>query len=127
LAAKTLSCAKDAAELIRKILPDNSREHLVVLYLDGAHQTISYAVTATGAANVVAVHPREVFQRAVLVGAAALIISHNHPSGSVEASEQDRVLTYVLKKAGECLGIKILDHVIVTNDSHYSFAEMGEL
>jgi len=68
---------ESAANLIRKVLPDNSREHFIVLHLDGAHQIIGFAVVATGTANSCTVHPREVFQGAILMGAVALVVSHN--------------------------------------------------
>ena len=116
-----------AADFIRKLLPDNSREHFVVLHLDGAHQVIGYAVVATGNANSCPVHPREVFQGAILIGAVALIISHNHPSGDATPSKEDLKLTAHLKEAAHLMGIKILDHVIVTNNGFLSLADEGRL
>jgi DNA repair protein RadC len=112
-----------AADFVRKLLPDNSREHFVVLHLDGAHQVIGYAVVATGTANSCPVHPREVFQGAILVGAVALIIAHNHPSGDETPSPEDRTLTSRLKDAARLLGMKILDHVIVTDEGFHSLAD----
>jgi DNA repair protein RadC len=126
LEPKTIRSAEDAVGFIRKVMPDNSREHFIVLFLDGSHQIVSYAVAFTGTGNSCLVHPREVFQRAVLVGAIAIVASHNHPSGNSEPSEEDRAITVTLKKAGECLGIKLLDHIIVGFDSHYSFCAMGD-
>ena len=116
-----------AAEFIRKVLPDNSREHFVVLHLDGANQVISYSVVATGTANSCPTHPREVFQGSVLVGAVALIVSHNHPSGDLTQSEDDRKITARLKEAATLLGIKFHDHIIVTDSGFHSFAEGGGL
>jgi DNA repair protein RadC len=124
---RAVHASGDAVDFIRKILPDNSREHFIALFLDGAHQIISYAVTFTGTANSCPVHPREVYQRAILVGATALLVSHNHPSGTREPSEEDLRVTKSLKSAGELLGIKLLDHIIVASNSHYSFCEMGSL
>ena len=126
-AATVLRTPQTAADFIRKLLPDNSREHFVVLHLDGAHQVIGYAVVATGTANSCVVHPREVFQGAILMGAVALIISHNHPSGDETPSTEDRTLTTRLKEAAQLLGMKILDHVIVTNEGFHSLAEEGQL
>lgn len=77
----SITCATDAAAIIESVLPDNSREHFVTLFLDGGHKVCAFSVTATGNANTCPVHAREVFQPAILVGAVALIVGHNHPSG----------------------------------------------
>ncbi|MBW6432103.1 JAB domain-containing protein, partial [Patescibacteria group bacterium] len=73
------------------------------------------------------VHPREVFEPAVQNLCAAVIVAHNHPSGLLEPSEQDKKVTKRLKEAGEVLGIALLDHVIVTKEGYYSFQEKGVL
>lgn len=104
----------DAVQFIRDVLPDNSREHFVALYLDGANQVASFSVISTGTANSSLVHPREVFQRAVLVGARAFIVAHNHPSGSLTPSREDLDITQRLSKAGELMGITLIDSLIVT-------------
>jgi DNA repair protein RadC len=122
-----ISNPSDAASLIRKVLPDNSREHFVAVYLDAAHQTIGYGVTFTGTANMCLLHPREVYQTAVLLGATGVLVAHNHPTGQTKPSQEDRDTTKALREAGRILGISLLDHVIVTDDSHYSFSEQGEL
>lgn len=111
---------KHAADIIRKLLPDNSREHFISLYLNGAHEIIAYCINATGTANSCPVHPREIFQPAILSGAIAILVAHNHPSGKRDPSNEDRAVTRKLKDAGELLGIKLLDHVIVTDNSFYS-------
>jgi DNA repair protein RadC len=103
------------ADFVRSILTDNSREHFVALYLDGAHQVASYSIISIGTANASMVHPREVFQRAILAGAVSIIVAHNHPSGILTPSDEDHKVTQRLKDAGEILGIKLLDHLIVTD------------
>lgn len=122
-----IDSATVVAHHVRKSLPDNSREHIVVLYLDAVHRLIGFAVTATGTANLCHVHPREIFQRAVLLGAVAIVIGHNHPSGQPNPSQEDEKLTQAIKEAGVLLGIKLLDHVIVTQAKHFSFTEAGRL
>lgn len=117
---------KAAVQFIRKILPDNSREHFVALYLDGAHNIAAFSVVSTGCANSCPVSLREIFQNAVLVGAVALIVGHNHPSGQTQPSVEDRQVTKRIKEAGVLLGITLLDHVVVCDDSFYSFSEGGE-
>lgn len=113
----------DVARFVRNVLIDNTREQFVAMYLNGAHHVASFSIISIGTANQAAVHPREVFQRAVLVGAIALTIAHNHPSGSLEASKADVEITNRLKEAGQLLGIQLLDHVICTDEEHLSLRE----
>jgi len=108
------------ADFVRSILTDNSREHFVALYLDGAHQVTSYSIVSIGTANASMVHPREVFQRAILAGAVSIIIAHNHPSGVLTPSDEDHKVTQRLKDAGDILGIKLLDHIIISDHSQKS-------
>lgn len=118
---------EEVAGFVRRILCDNSREHLIALFLDGAHRIASYSLVSIGTATSTIVHPREVFQRAVSAGAVALVLAHNHPSGQVEASAEDRQVTGRMRDAGVLLGIPLLDHVIVGSSGYYSFQESGEL
>ena len=113
----------DVAEFVRSILTDNSREHFVALYLDGAHQVAGYSIVSIGTANSAMAHPREVFQRAILAGAISIIIAHNHPSGVLTPSDEDHKVTQRLKDAGEILGIRLLDHLIVTDAGHQSIVD----
>lgn len=115
------------AKAIRKLLPDNRREHVIALYLDGSHVIVGYSVVSTGTANQAPVHPREIFQAAIACGACALIIAHNHPSGDITPSMQDRDVTKRIKEAGILLGIPLLDHVIVSSKSYTSFQERGDM
>ncbi|MBX3421956.1 MAG: JAB domain-containing protein [Pirellulaceae bacterium] len=108
------------ARFISSIMPDNSREHFIALYLDGSHQIVSYSLISTGVANQALVHPREIFQRAVVVGSCAIIVAHNHPSGNLQPSDADKQATEYISKAGEVLGIKLLDSLIITWNSTYS-------
>ena len=112
------------AQFVRSILTDNSREHFVALYLDGAHQVASYSIVSIGTANSAVAHPREVFQRAILAGAVSIIIAHNHPSGVLTPSDEDHKVTQRLKDAGEILGIKLLDHLIVSDAACVSIIDL---
>lgn len=114
------------ARFIRSTLTDNSREHVVALYLDGAHQIACYSVISIGAANSCTLHPREVYQRAILSGACALILAHNHPSGQLDASREDWEVTRRMLEASRILGIKLLDHIIVTDDGFASLSSLSE-
>lgn len=116
-----------SAQLIRQVLPDNVREHFVALLLDARTQVVGYYVVATGTASSCPVGAREVYQAAVVAGAHALVLGHNHPSGDFSPSAEDHQVTRRLQAAGELLGIPVLDHLILGADSFYSFHEHGEI
>lgn len=116
---------QDVATFVRKVLTDNSREHMVALFLSGSHAVASFSVVSIGTANSTLVHPREVFQRAISCGAVALVLCHNHPSGNTTPSDEDVRTTKKLKEAGELLGITLLDHVIITDTAFHSMKENG--
>ena len=123
-----ITSPNDIADFIRtKILKTNSKEHFILLCLDGSHHVVGYNVVSIGTANAAMVHPREVFQPAVLTGAVSIVVAHNHPSGSLTPSQEDKNTTQKLILAGKLLDIKVLDHLIITEDSHLSFNEMGLL
>ncbi len=111
------------ATFVRSIMVDNSREQVFSLNLDASNQVASYSMISIGTANQAVVHAREVFQRAILVGAIAIALAHNHPSGSLEVSKADVDLTKRLVEAGRVLGIQLLDHVIVTDASYVSLRD----
>ncbi len=119
-----ISDAKDVAKFVRSKLPDNSREHFLCLYLSGSHEVISYSILSTGTANTAQIHPREIFQRAVLCGAISIVIAHNHPSGLVEPSRADHKITKRLKDALALIEVRVLDHIIVASEC-LSFSENG--
>ena len=95
--------------------------------LNGAYEIKEIHVVSIGILNRSLVHPREVFSRAIKCNAAALGVAHNHPSGSVEPSSEDREVTRRLKEAGEILGISLLDHLVFSTQGYYSFMEEGQL
>lgn len=99
------------------------QENFAVATLDSAHQIIKVRVISVGLVNRTIVHPREVFAPAIEDRAQSIIISHNHPSGSTDPSPEDHEITDRLIKAGEILGIQVLDHVIVGKGRFYSFVE----
>lgn len=93
----------------------SKKEHFVVFYLDTKNQEIKREIISVGTLNESLVHPREVFEGAIKNNAAAIIVSHNHPSGSPEPSEEDFEITKRLIHAGKLLDIHVISHVIVTN------------
>ena len=106
---------------------DRQREHFLSISLNGAHEVISVRVVSIGSVNRTIVHPREVFSDPLQDRATAVLAAHNHPSGNVDPSDEDREITVRLRQAGETLGIELLDHIIFTQHKYYSFLEHGEL
>lgn len=111
---------KDVWENLRDIR-DNKKEHFVVFYLDTRSQSIEREIISVGTLNANLIHPREVFEPAVKNLAAQVIIAHNHPSNNHLPSNDDGEITKRLVEAGKILGIEIIDHVIVTKNSFFSF------
>jgi DNA repair protein RadC len=101
------------------------QEQFIVMTLNGAHEVITVSLVSLGLLNRTIVHPREVFYRAIRDLAAAVIVSHNHPSGQPEPSDEDRNITQRLINAGEIIGIPVLDHLIITRDGFVSFKDLG--
>jgi DNA repair protein RadC len=122
-----LTSSKEAAEFFRPLYQGIDREQFTVAFLDAKHRVIGLDVVAIGSLTAALVHPREVFKSAVITNSAAIILCHNHPSGVPDPSPEDRQLTSRLCQAGELLGIRVLDHVILGESSHYSFVDMGAL
>lgn len=104
---------------------NHKQEHFVVFYLDSRNGEIASQVVSIGTLNASLIHPREVFEPAIKNNTAQIIIAHNHPSGDAEPSEDDLAITKRLIEAGKILGIEVVDHIIVTKDSFWSFKEKG--
>ena len=102
-----------------------SREQFLVVLLDGRHRLIRHETVSEGTLTASLVHPREVFRPALRAAAAALILVHNHPSGDPAPSPEDRQVTARLVQAGEILGVRVLDHVIVAERGYTSLREEG--
>ena len=97
---------------------DKKQEYFVCLTLDGANRLITRRIITIGTLTSSLVHPREVFADAITDRAASIIVAHNHPSGSLKPSTADLEVTQRLTEAGELLGIKLIDHLIVTSKDH---------
>jgi DNA repair protein RadC len=104
-----------------------SKEHFFSLHLNSKNQLIREVLVSIGSLNTSIVHPREVFAPAVRDSTAALIFIHNHPSGDPAPSREDRDCTQRLIHAGQILGIRVLDHIVLGYDDYYSFADAGLL
>lgn len=107
----------------------HEREHFLVLFLDNQNQLITSEFLFSGTINHVEVHPRVIAQQALKYNAQALILAHNHPSGTLSPSTADIWITEKIQQAMTLLEIRILDHFIVpaTGADHYSFAQHGQL
>jgi DNA repair protein RadC len=118
---------KDVADLLRPEIGYQQREHFVVLFLDTKNRLIAKETIAIGSLNACIVHPREVLKAAIKRSSATIVLSHNHPSGDTNPSQEDIQITTRLIDAGNIIGIEILDHVIVGLDRHYSLKENGHM
>jgi DNA repair protein RadC len=97
------------------------QEHFIVLSVDSGRHLIAKRVVFIGTVDSVMAHPREVYAGAVADFATSIIVAHNHPSGDPNPSKQDIVTTQQLIAAGQILGVKLLDHIIVAEERYYSF------
>jgi len=104
-------------------IKENKKENFVVLYLDARNKLIYKETVSIGSLNANLVHPREVFEPAIRNLAAQIILTHNHPSGDPEPSEDDLEITKRLVEAGKILGIEVVDHIIITKTGFISFKD----
>ena len=122
-----LNSSADVARLFDCDADRYLREKFMAVYLDMKHRIIGYHVVSVGSLTQAQVQPREVFRPAMLLPCQAIVFLHNHPSGDPAPSAQDLNITRRLNEAAQVLGIKVLDHVMVGEDGHYSFADHGLL
>lgn len=119
-----LHSSKEVADFLIHSMRGLKKEVLTVIFLDSSHAIIDSEIVAEGTLNVNTVYPREIIKRALEFHAAALIIAHNHPSGSIQPSTQDIKLTKTLALLCRYMQIQLLDHLII-GDGSYSFADNG--
>lgn len=130
-------CERSAAEVriadpagayaVLKRYTKKRQEHFIVVTLDGAHRVIATRVVSIGTANRTMVTARDVFFRAIQDNACAVMVAHNHPSGSLVASPEDDAITERMAKSGEILGIPVLDHLIISKTGYYSYRNEGRI
>ena len=123
----TLTKPEHVCSYLRLRLGELEREVFAVIFLDSQHRLISYQELFLGTLAETSVHPREVVKLALKYNAAAVIFSHNHPSGHVEPSNSDIRITKALQSALDMVGVRVLDHIVVSATSSTSFAERGLL
>ncbi len=126
LETPVIKSAKDVARLMGPEMQALDREHFKILILNTKNQVIQIHTVSVGSLNASVVHPRECFRPAIAAQANSIVLVHNHPSGDVEPSQEDENLTRRLVAAGDIVGIKVLDHVIIGANKHLSLMEKGE-
>lgn len=125
-----ITTAKDAYNLLRQSWDENKIEFVEqfkVMFLNKANKVLGIYDVSTGGISGTVADPRVIFVAALKANACAIIISHNHPSGNLKPSRQDEELTQKIKQGGQLLDIRLLDHVIVSTEGFYSFADEGLL
>ena len=108
-----------------KHLADEAKEHFLCLHMDNKNKILAVDIVSTGSLTASIVHPREIFKSALLTSAASIIMVHNHPSGDPKPSREDIEITGRIRKAGELLGIRVLDHIVIGDGDYVSFADQG--
>ncbi|MEQ1554235.1 MAG: DNA repair protein RadC [Ferruginibacter sp.] len=118
-----LTTSKEIANYLRTILKDNAHEVFAVLFLNQANKVKSFKIISKGGITGTVADPRIILKQALDEGATSLILSHNHPSGNLQPSEADIKLTEKIKIAASFFDIKVIDHIIVSDEGYYSFAD----
>ena len=114
-------------DYFKNILGDKKQEYFYAVYLDTKGNYLGKKCLFIGTINNSVVHPREIFKEAYLLSANGIICIHNHPSGDVTPSKEDILLTLRIKEIGMIHGINLLDHIIIGNNSYYSFYDNGKI
>lgn len=103
------------------------QEHFLLATINAGNEMIKIHIVSIGLLNRTLIHPREVFHRAIVDNAHSIILAHNHPSGDLKPSREDREATQRLVNAGKLMGIEVLDHLIIGRKGFYSFRESGDM
>jgi DNA repair protein RadC len=128
--AAQIKCSQDAYKILLEVWEADQleyKESLYGLFLNKANFVLGWRQLSTGGLSGTVADPKVVFQHALLSNACALIIAHNHPSGNLKPSEADHQMTKKIKGCGNSLDLPLLDHLIITNNGYYSFADEGKL
>jgi DNA repair protein RadC len=123
---KRITCAQDVFNHFHERVKDEKQENFFVLMLDTKNNVIGEQLISKGILDASIIHPREVFRPAIRNSASKIILVHNHPSGDATPSREDIEITEKLMKAGEEVGIAVLDHVIIGKDNYWNWREQKE-
>ena len=122
-----ITAPEDAFALVAPFLDGQDREHCLLVALDTKHRLIRVGTVSIGSVDHTFMAPREIFREALLCGASAVFLAHNHPSGDPTPSSQDRQVTRRIAQAGSTLGVELLDHLVVGQPDWVSLAREGVL
>ena len=125
-----ISNSQGAYEILTNLFPENTmdyRETFIVLYLNRANQVLGYSVISQGGTSNTTVDIKMVIQTALLANASCIMLAHNHPSGNLHPSSDDNRITNRIIEAARLFDITVLDHIIITNESYYSFTDNGNI
>lgn len=125
-----ITCSRDAYNVLLQTWDDNKLEFVEqfkVMLLNRANKVLGVFEVSTGSTTATVADPKIIFAAAIKANASGIIIAHNHPSGNLSPSQQDIDLTRKVKDGGKILEVQLLDHVIITTESYYSFADEGIL
>jgi len=122
-----ISSSNDVFDLMKPLLEDLSVEQFWTVYLNNSNKVLSQQKISEGGMTATVVDVRLILKRALEVNATALVLCHNHPSGALKPSEADVTLTEKVKNAAKFMDIQVLDHIIVTDQSYFSFADQGRI
>ena len=123
----TVHSSNDIAEYLKTILKDFTYEVFAVLFLNRANKINHFEIISRGGITGTVADPRVILKKALQQEATSIVLSHNHPSGSLQPSRADEALTQKIKEAAKYFDIKVLDHIIVSDEGYYSFADEGLL
>jgi len=122
-----IKTSNDIAEYLRLKLKDNSTEVFAVVFLNKANRINNFEIVSTGGITGTVADPRVILKKALEVDATSIVLCHNHPSGSLKPSKADEDLTFKIKEAAKYFDIRVMDHIIVSEDGFYSFSDEGIL
>lgn len=125
--SKPINNSKEASEYLRYIMSHNEREIFKVVYLNTQNEVITEETLFYGTIDKSLVHIREIIKKVIYYNAKSIILSHNHPSGSLKPSTSDKIITKNIQSALKHIDVDVLDHIIVSHKGYYSFLEGGIL
>lgn len=127
---RQITSSQECEDVLRIVFNSSTflwREEMLLLCLNRANKVIGYYRVSVGGVSGTVCDPKVIFTIALNSGASAIVLAHNHPSGNLDPSPADRALTKQIKSLGELLQITLIEHMILTHESYYSFADNGTL
>lgn len=123
----TIRSSKDIADYLKLLLQDHNHEVFAIIFLNRANRIKHFEIISRGGITGTVADPRIILKKALEAEATAIVLTHNHPSGNLQPSRADEEITLKIKRAAELLDITVLDHIIVSEDGYYSFADEGRI